>query len=101
MARTLITAASTAQAYRLQKQLDGTPVLLGDYTDLPEIMVKSGKMIKLPVPQDDTYPHQMLGLCLDYEVNTVYLLREQEAHALMQATQLFAEYGITLKLVHD
>lgn len=93
---TLITAASSAEAYQLKNSINASSVLLGDYEDLPELMIKSGKMLKLPNPQQDTYPHLMLALCLDYQIETVYTLRAQEAEALAPAMQLFAEYGIEL-----
>jgi len=48
MASTLITGASLAKAYRLKNTLLNTDVLLGYYLDLPEVMIKSGRMIKLP-----------------------------------------------------
>ena len=97
----LITAASTAKAHQLKKQIGALHTLLGDFADLPEIMVKTSKMIVLPNPQQETYPHEMLALCLDHSVDTIYLLREDEMNALAPATQLFDEYGITLKAAHD
>ncbi|QJD97638.1 hypothetical protein HH214_18020 [Mucilaginibacter robiniae] len=93
---TLITAASRAEAYQLKKNINSASVLLGDYADLPELMLKSGKMLNLPNPQQDTYPHQMLAFCLDHQIETVYLLRPEEAQALAPAHQLFTEYGIEL-----
>ncbi|WP_295768472.1 hypothetical protein [uncultured Mucilaginibacter sp.] len=98
---TLITAASSAKAYQLKNQKGGEHVLLGDYLELPEIMLKNGSMIKLPRPESETYPHQMLALCLDHSISTVYLLNTQENNALSPALQLFEEYGITLINVHD
>jgi hypothetical protein len=98
---TLITAASSAKSYQLKNQLQGTSVLLGDYLDLPELMLKSGAMIKLPNPQKETYPHEMLALCLDHRVDTVYMLRSEEAQLLAEAELLFNEYGITLIAAHD
>jgi len=101
MASTLITGASLAKAYRLKNTLLNTDVLLGDYLDLPEVMIKSGRMIKLPNPQTESYPHQMLALCLDYGFNTVYVLHPDEMRALAPSAQLFNEYGITLETIHD
>lgn len=98
---TLITAASTAKAYQLKNQLPDQQVLLGDHLDLPEVMLKAGKMIKLPNPQSETYPHQMLALCLDHEIDTLYMLRPEEAQPLAGAELLFNEYGIKLIAAHD
>jgi hypothetical protein len=101
MASILITGASMAKAYRLKNTLPVADVLLGDYLDLPQVMIKSGQMIKLPNPQTESYPHQMLALCLDYGFNTVYVLHPDEMRALAPSTQLFNEYGITLETIHD
>jgi hypothetical protein len=98
---TLITGASTAKAHQIKKDLTNQPVLLGDYADLPEVMIKSGRMLKLPNPQAETYPHQMLAFCLDNHVNTVYLLNTAEADQLKPAELLFDEYGIKLIAAHD
>lgn len=101
MASILITGASMAKAYRLKNTLPATDVLLGDYLDLPEVMIKSGQMIKLPNPQTESYPHQMLALCLDYGFDTVYVLHADEMRALAPSDQLFNEYGIKLETIHD
>jgi hypothetical protein len=101
MASTLITGASLAKAYRLKNILPATDIVLGDYLDLPEVMVKSGQMIKLPNPQSEAYPHQMLALCLDYGFETIYVLHADEMRALAPSAQLFNEYGITLETAHD
>ncbi|MBS7562885.1 hypothetical protein KHS38_00590 [Mucilaginibacter sp. Bleaf8] len=96
----LITAASSAKAHQLKRELNSTEILLGDYLDLPDVMLKSGRMLKLPSPQADTYPHQMLAFCLDNHIDTVYLLNATEAVQLQPAEQLFDEYGIKLIPAH-
>jgi hypothetical protein len=58
-------------------------------------------VLVLPNPEKETYPHEMLDFCLDNEVNTVYILRGDEAHALAPAGQLFSEYGINLIVTYD
>jgi hypothetical protein len=93
---TLITAATSAKAYQLKGSLNTTEVLLGDHLALPDTMIRSGLMVKLPNPTLDSYPHLMLALCLDKQVDTVYLLRTEEVLALANASQLFDEYGISL-----
>ena len=98
---TLITAASTAKAYQLKNQLQNGHVLLGDHLDLPEVMVKAGKMLQLPNPQKEAYPHQMLALCLDNNISTIHVLRNEEAIQLAESELLFDEYGIKLVFVDD
>jgi len=71
---------------------------MGDH-DVPEVMIASGKMLRLPDPQSSSYAHQMLALCLDNKIEKVYLLRDEEAKLLLEAEQLFNEYGISL--VHE
>jgi hypothetical protein len=93
---TLITDATSALAYQFKNALNGEKVLLGDYHDLPEFMVKAGKMIRLPNPAEPSYAHQMLTLCLDNDIQTVYPLKSEEAEQLQPARQLFEEFNITL-----
>ena len=98
---TLITAANTSSAYQLKNSLNGENVLLGDYLELPEFLVKSGKMLSLPNPQNSSYTHQILALCLDKNIDTVYALRKQEIDLLLASKQLFNEYGITILASDD
>ena len=94
----LITAANSAEAHRLKNQLDAENVILGDYMELPAFMLKSANMIRLPNPSSESYAHEMLTVCLDKEINSVYALREEELINLLKAEQLFNEYGI--EVVH-
>jgi hypothetical protein len=95
---TLITAATSAQAYKLKNSLNSTEIILGDYMELPAIMLKNANMIKLPNPASASYAHEMLTLCLDKNIETVYPIRDSEMALLAEAGQLFSEYGI--KIVH-
>jgi len=92
---TLITAATSADAQRLKNKLNTPDILLGDYLELPEFMLKSANMIRLPNPASASYTHEMLTLCLDKQIDTVYALRNEEKMLLGEAEQLFSEYGIT------
>jgi hypothetical protein len=92
----LITSANSAAAYQLKTKLNADQVILGDYEELPALMLKSGKMIQLPNPKFASYSHQMLTLCLDKGIEAVYPLREEEAVLLKEAEQLFKEYDINI-----
>lgn len=92
----LITSANSSYAYQVKNKLNADDIILGDYEELPALMLNSGKMIKLPDPKSASYSHQMLTLCLDKGIETVYPLREEEAVLLKEAEQLFNEYGITI-----
>ena len=98
---TLITAANSSEAYSLKSALNADDILLGDYMELPDVLIQSGKVLRLPDPNNIAYTHQMLALCLDKHVDTIYTLREQEKHLLLDAKQLFHEYGIQIKIPGD
>jgi hypothetical protein len=91
----LITAATSAKAQQLKAKLKTGNVILGDYQDLPAFMLKAD-LIRLPNPASASYAHEMLTLCLDKEVDTVFALRDEELNLLNEAGQLFAEYGIKI-----
>lgn len=91
----LITAAAGAEAYQLKSKLDGD-IILGDFMELPELMIETGKMIKLPNPSSNAYNHQILTLCLDKNISAIYPLRREEQSLLQEAGQLFEEYGIEI-----
>ncbi|WP_448699981.1 hypothetical protein ACFGVR_22745 [Mucilaginibacter sp. AW1-3] len=93
----LITAATSAQAYKLKAALNTTEkVLLGDYFDLPELMIKNGTMIKTPAPENPSFAHLMLTLALDNQITKIYPLRSAELALLLEAETLFAEFDIEL-----
>ena len=92
----LITSASSAAAHQLKSKLNTGEIVLGDYMDLPDFMVNSGKMLRLPDPKSGAYSHQILTLCLDNDISTIYPLREEEAVLLKEAVQLFKEYNIEI-----
>ena len=94
----LITSANSAAAHQLKNKLNEDTVILGDYLDLPDFMVKARNMICLPDPKSGSYSHQMLTLCLDNDINAIYPLREQEAMLLKEAEQLFKEYNISVNM---
>ena len=98
---TLITGATTAEAYRLKNTLGNENVMLGDYMELPDVLVRSGKVIALPNPENAAYTHQMLALCLDKAINAIYVLRREEKELLINAKQLFWEYDIQIETADD
>jgi hypothetical protein len=96
---TLITAATTSQAHKLKNQLNQENIILGDYNELPAIMLVNSKLLQLPNPSSVSYAHEMLTLCLDKQIEKVYALKDEEYAILSIARQLFNEYGI--ELVHS
>lgn len=97
----LITAASTAKAYQVKNAVADGEIYLGDYEALPDVMILSGKMLKLPNPANAAYIHEMLALCLDKDIIGIYPLRKTEQQLLSEATLLFDEYGITFHFIAD
>ena len=93
---TLITAANSSEAYALKNTLNSVAVLLGDYHELPDILINSGKIIQLPNPADNSYTHRILALCLAKNIDMIYPLRQEERELLLNSKQLFIEYGITI-----
>jgi hypothetical protein len=96
---TLITSATSSNAYKLKNKLDKPDIILGDYLELPAIMLSNADMIKLPKPSSAAYAHEMLTLCLDKQIDTVYALHDEEFKGLAEAKTLFEEFGI--KVVHS
>lgn len=92
----LITAANSAEAYQLKSKMAADAVILGDYLELPGLMLRTGKMINLPNPASVSYTHEMLTLCLDKNIGIIYPLREEETRLLKESEQLFKEYNITI-----
>jgi hypothetical protein len=93
---TLITAANSSRAHSLKNKLGDDLILLGDYEELPEFLLNSGKMISLPEPGESSYVHRILTLCLDKNIDKIYPLRQSEAELLLNSNQLFTEYGISI-----
>jgi hypothetical protein len=103
MAAILITEALSAKAHRLKSEYSANAVaiIMGDFKDVPAVMLKSGAIKKLPHPDAPAYPHQILTFCLDNSVSTVFILNRQEIKVLESALQLFFEYGIEIQLVKN
>jgi hypothetical protein len=97
----LITAANSSQAYQLKSKLNSDYVLLGDYHDLPDLLLKTNKVIRLPNPKRASYTHEMLALCIDKDIDTIYALRKQEKVLLLNAEQLFQEYNINIQVTDN
>jgi hypothetical protein len=92
----LITAANSAPAYKLKNLLNSDDVIMGDHMDLPDFMLKPGKLIRLPDPKSVSYTHEMLTLCLDMGAETLYVFRQTEIDLLLKAETLFNEYNIKI-----
>lgn len=90
--KVLITAGTSAKAFKIKGSLIGKDILLGDYNEIPAFT----NIIKLPNPAGDTFAHEMLTLSLDNSVESIYLLDDREWQVLQISKQLFSEYNIEL-----
>lgn len=96
----LITAANSAKAHQLKNKITDE-VLLGDYLPMPDFMLKSGAVLRLPDPASNSYTHQMLALALDNSVTAIYPLNITEAKLLIESMLLFKEYGIEIHITDN
>ncbi len=92
----LITAASHAEAYRLERLIQPPDVVFADYHKLPGFSFSSRRFIRIPQGNANTYAHEVLTVCLDLGIDKIYPLYSDEIWPLAQAQQLFDEYGIEL-----
>jgi len=90
----LITAASFAVAYKLERSLDDPDVLFADQIEMPVIPGK--KFIRIPEASSAIFTSEILKICLDNHIVKVFPLKQAEFNELSKAEQLFNEYGIII-----
>ena len=82
----LITAAATAQAYHLQRLLNtDDSIYLADYEELPQVVLKGTKFLKIPSGNSPSFAHLLLTVCLDNDIEKVCPLRSEEVIAHLQS----------------
>ena len=90
---TLITAAASSKAYQLtNKLLSKENIIFADSEDLPEIMLRGKRFIKILKGNSASFAHLLLSICLDQQITKVFPLRKAEVYALSEARQLFDEF---------
>lgn len=94
MEKHVITGATTAQAQRLAKNLEGQEVYLTDYNPIPQVLLKSGRFLQLSLNENNTYVHELLKVCLDVQASYLHIIRPQERDLIQGQEVLFEEYGI-------
>ncbi len=92
----LITAASSSYSYKLEKELPEGQFIFADSVDLPAVLMKNKKFVRIPAGDSAVFAHTILSICLDLGVNKVFPLRKAEIKSLAEARQLFDEYGIAV-----
>ena len=91
----LITAASFSTAYKLEKILHEPVVYFAEEFEMPKVSGK--KYVKIPSVSSPSFISEVLILCLDLHIIQIYPLRALEIEELNKASQLFEEYGISIK----
>src|SRR5687768_4493249 len=92
----LITAASYAQAYKLERLLNLSNVIIADFRDLPQLAYPNKKFMKISEGSSASYAHEMLDMALNAGITKIFPLYKSEILPLAEARQLFLEYGISV-----
>lgn len=92
----LITAASHAEAYKLDRILQLPEVIFADHADMPAMAFSGRKFIKIPRGNSPSYAHIILDLALNAGIDRIFPLYAEEILPLAQSRQLFDEYGISV-----
>lgn len=92
----LITAASHAEAYKLERILQIPDVVFADYQELPHLSFSGRKFLKIPAGNSASYAHMMLDLALNSGIEKIFPLYASEILPLAESRQLFGEYGISV-----
>jgi hypothetical protein len=95
----LITAASFAVAYKLERFLNEPEVYFAEQTEMPAIPGK--KFIRIPDASSPIFTSEILKICLDNQIVKVFPLKRSEIKELSKANQLFSEYGISIIIPSD
>lgn len=95
----LITAASYSTAFKIHTMLGSPSVYFGEQLKMPAI--PGMKFVHLPEVSSSIYINEMLKLCLDNQIFTIFPLKQAEILDLSAARQLFEEYGIRMIIPSD
>lgn len=90
----LITAAADSAAFRLARILNTEDVLFASDKDMPVMHGK--RFLKIPSADSPSFTHEVLKVCLDYQIKEIYPLMRNEIIELSASRQLFEEFGIIL-----
>lgn len=92
----LITAASHAEAYKLERLLQLPDVIFADYQELPHLAFSGKQYIRIPRGNSPSYAHEMLDIALNRGIERIFPLYNEELLPLAESRQLFLEYGISV-----
>lgn len=92
----LITAASHAEAYKLERILQLPDVIFADFAEMPAMAFTGRKFIRIPRGESASYAHMILDLALNEGIDRIFPLYAEEILPLAESRQLFDEYGISV-----
>jgi len=96
MTKALITCGQHPGVYFLGKWLPETEFIYGDASFITQIPVP--QQLLLPLVSQPDFIHQLLNICLDQQIESVFAMAAAEQELLAEAVELFAEFNIQLQL---
>lgn len=95
--RILITFGTRALGQRVAKLLQAKfDVFFASADEIPNVLLSSGKYIKIPAGLSPTYAHELLKISLDNQIDYILPLGSFEFEPLSESKILFEEYDIQL-----
>lgn len=96
MTKALITCGQHPGVYFLEKWFPQLAFVYGDASFIAQI--SASQQLVLPKVSEADYIHQLLNICLDQQINTVFAMSFAEQELLAEAVELFSEFNINLFL---
>ncbi|MEX8547834.1 MAG: hypothetical protein V5804_09540 [Mucilaginibacter sp.] len=96
MTKTLITCGHHPSVYFLEKWLPPASFIYGDASFTAQISVS--QQLLLPKVSQPDFIHQLLNICLDNQIESVFAMAAAEQELLAEAVELFEEFNIKLNL---
>lgn len=96
MTKTLVTCGGNPGVYFLEKWLPGFEFVYGDASFITQI--SETQQLVLPKVSQADYIHELLNICLDKQIESVFAMSFAEQELLSEATELFSEFNINLFL---
>ena len=96
MTKTLITCGNHPGVYFLEKWLPPASFIYGDASFTARISVS--QQLLLPKVSQPDFIHQLLNICLDQQIESVFAMAAAEQELLAEAVELFEEFNIKLHL---
>lgn len=96
MTKALVTCGNQPGVYFLEKWFPAITFIYGDTSFIAQILVS--QQVLLPSVLQADFIHQLLNICLDNQIESVFAMAASEQELLAEAVELFAEFNIKLNL---